>query len=106
MSTQPTKKVFKRKINCPECIKKDEQINSLQSQIQNLCSEVVVAKTGNLSEKEYEVKSILSHKIEQRRLYFLVHWKGYSKNKSTWEPKDHLNCDSILNDYLKANNLN
>lgn len=102
IEVEPTKKVFERQISCTECIEKDKPIALLQSQL----GEFQPNTDQNILNEEYEVKSIFEHKIVRRRYLFLVHWKGYPKNESTWEPKENLNCDSVLKKYMKAHNLN
>ena len=38
-------------------------------------------------EIEFEVESIIDSRWKGRRLEYLVHWKGYSDEDCTWEPK-------------------
>lgn len=61
----------------------------------------------NTPSDEYEVERLLSHKIENRKKYFLVRWKGYDSTHDSWESAKNLtNSTKILNAYLKKNNLN
>ena len=41
-------------------------------------------------EIEFEVESIIDSRWKGRRLEYLVHWKGYSEEDRTWEPKGNL----------------
>lgn len=60
----------------------------------------------NTSTNEYEVDRLLSHKIKNRKTYFLVRWKGFTSEHDTWESENNLkNCRKILTEYLKTNNL-
>lgn len=52
-------------------------------------------------EEEYEVKDIVGHKTERGVSYFLIRWKGYTKDDDTWEPEDTLNCPDIIERYKK-----
>ncbi|XP_023295777.2 M-phase phosphoprotein 8 isoform X1 [Lucilia cuprina] len=52
-------------------------------------------------EEEYEVKDIVDHKTERGVSYFLIRWKGYTKDDDTWEPEDTLNCPDIIERYMK-----
>lgn len=52
-------------------------------------------------EEEYEVKDIVGHKTERGVSYFLIRWKGYTKDDDTWEPEDTLNCPDIIEKYMK-----
>ncbi|KAG2392034.1 hypothetical protein C9374_013519 [Naegleria lovaniensis] len=57
-----------------------------------------------LGEDEYFVKAILDHKIENGKKKYLIHWKGYPKSESTWEPAENIHAD-LITDYenkLKA----
>ena len=38
------------------------------------------------SESEYEVEEILDSKYRQKRLFYLVKWKGYNPCDNSWEP--------------------
>ena len=41
-------------------------------------------------EIEFEVESIIDSRWKEHRLEYLVHWKGYSDEDRTWEPKGNL----------------
>lgn len=54
----------------------------------------------------YEVESIISHKrVRGGNFMFKIHWKGYSSSEDTWQKREDLNCENILNQYIKKNNL-
>jgi hypothetical protein len=40
--------------------------------------------------QEYEVEAILNSKIQRRKLWYLVDWKGYKPDERTWEPAEHI----------------
>ncbi|MBW0467853.1 hypothetical protein O181_007568 [Austropuccinia psidii MF-1] len=44
-------------------------------------------------EEEWEVSQILDSKLNRGKLWYLVEWKGFSKDpeRSTWEPTENLN---------------
>ena len=49
------------------------------------------------NEEQYEVETILDHQYRNRRKEYLIKWKGYSREQSTWEPESSLNrCKQIL----------
>ncbi|KAJ9581082.1 hypothetical protein L9F63_023739, partial [Diploptera punctata] len=52
-------------------------------------------------EPVYEVERILDHrKVGNNEILYLVKWKGWSKDSSTWEPEENLtNCGHCLKNY-------
>ena len=51
---------------------------------------------------KYIVKKILDKKSENRVIYYLIWWKNYPKNRSTWEPKSNLiknGLKDLINEY-------
>jgi hypothetical protein len=52
--------------------------------------------------KEYEVENILDRKFIGKKRLYLVKWKGFSENESTWEPRCNLlNLGRLLDKYDK-----
>ena len=52
---------------------------------------------------EWEVDEILDDKVRYRKKQYLVKWKGFPIEESTWEPEENLeNAQEILQDYLKT----
>ena len=57
-------------------------------------------KLPMLTDGSYEVSQILSDRVKYGKIEYLVRWKGYSMNESTWQPEDDLNnCDQLLKAY-------
>ncbi|MBW0531069.1 hypothetical protein O181_070784 [Austropuccinia psidii MF-1] len=53
-------------------------------------------------EEEWEVSQILDSKLKKRKLWYLVEWKGFSKDSErfTWEPTENLkNCPELGKDF-------
>lgn len=49
---------------------------------------------------EYEVDAVLDSKISRRKLFYLVHWKGYDNTENTWESaKNLLNSQELIDDF-------
>jgi Chromo (CHRromatin Organisation MOdifier) domain len=59
-------------------------------------------------EVEYEVEAIRSHHYfgKNKRLQYLLKWKGYLKANNTWELEDQLNVPDLLKQYNRCHNPN
>ena len=44
----------------------------------------------------YEIEKIVSKAKIRNKWHYLIKWKGYSKNESTWEPVENLKCPELL----------
>ncbi len=51
--------------------------------------------------KEYEVEKIIKkRKLRNGKEEYLIKWKGYKENESTWEPKSNLkNAKNALKEF-------
>jgi RNase H-like domain found in reverse transcriptase/Integrase zinc binding domain/Chromo (CHRromatin Organisation MOdifier) domain len=58
-------------------------------------------------EAEYEVEAIRSHQHfgKNKRLQYLLKWKGYLEADNTWESEDQLNAPDLLKQYNKCHGL-
>jgi hypothetical protein len=58
-------------------------------------------------EAEYKVEAIRSHHYfgKNKRLQYLLKWKGYPKADNTWESEDQLNAPDRLKQYNKRHSL-
>jgi len=49
---------------------------------------------------EYEVESIMKHRMRNNRHEYLVHWVGYTSFEDLWEPLKNLgHCLEMLQDF-------
>ena len=52
--------------------------------------------------KYYEVEEIIGKKKIRGKYYYLVKWKGYSLNESTWEPLENLDyANELIEEFNK-----
>ena len=61
--------------------------------------DIVSLESG--SEEEYEVESIVGVKGEGTNVMYLLKWKGFSDEDSTWEPAENVNCKELLANFKK-----
>lgn len=54
-------------------------------------------KLSKKKENEFLVKKIIGKKVVKKVVYYLVWWRGYLKEDSTWEPRDQLIEDGLSN---------
>jgi hypothetical protein len=56
---------------------------------------------------EYKVEAIKSHRYfgKNKRLQYLLKWKGYPEADNTWESEDQLNAPDLLKHYNRCHNL-
>ena len=52
-------------------------------------------KVGDVGEEDYEVESILDQRGSGRALKYLLKWKGWPAEDSTWEPKSALGSGGV-----------
>ena len=52
-------------------------------------------------EEEYEVESIKAHHYfgRNKRLQFLIQWKGYPESDNTWEPANSIHAPDLVKEY-------
>ncbi|XP_030829163.1 chromobox protein homolog 1 [Strongylocentrotus purpuratus] len=62
-------------------------------------------KTEGESEEEeeevYQVEKVVDKRIHKGRVEYLLKWKGYGDDESTWEPQDNLECPDLIEAYEK-----
>lgn len=56
-------------------------------------------------EEVFEVERILDKRTQRIRgrnvVQYLIKWKGYPDSDNTWEPRHHLHCDTLLEEFDK-----
>ena len=51
-------------------------------------------------EEEWIVDKILQHRVRGKTTYYLVRWKGFTRDHDTWEPEKNLkNAKGKLKEY-------
>ncbi len=68
------------------------------------CESQLIKATGQTDTK-YIVKDIINKRKNKNIIEYLVHWKGYKKAESTWEPEKELIKDG-LKDLIDEYNKN
>ena len=60
-------------------------------------SEYELMKAKDEKETKYEVKKIIGKRTKNKKTEYLIWWKNYRKNESTWEPEKNLIEDGLKN---------
>src|SRR5712672_3609880 len=57
--------------------------------------------------EEYEVEAIVNHRHygRQRRLQYLIKWKGYPSSDNTWEPEENVHAEDLVKEYHRRHLL-
>ena len=69
-------------------------------------SEYELMKAKDEDETKYEVYKIIGKRTKKKKVEYLIWWKNYRKNESTWEPEKNLIEDGfqdMINDYNQNN---
>jgi Chromo (CHRromatin Organisation MOdifier) domain len=51
---------------------------------------LLAKEVKGLLKEEYEVEAILNKRKRGQKIEYLVKWKDYPDDESSWEPKKHL----------------
>ncbi|RIA86121.1 chromo shadow domain-containing protein [Glomus cerebriforme] len=68
------------------------------------------AKVNEKSDKDdeesevYEVETVLDHNKRKNKTYYLIKWKGYSEEESTWEAEDNVFAEELVKEYWANHN--
>ena len=74
--------------NLDEILEKDDNDSTIEDE--NLDEE----------EEEYIVEKVLNKRIyDSGKVEYLIKWKGYSHEENTWEPKEHIYCQNLIDDF-------
>ena len=65
----------------------------------------LISQDPIFSGQAYEISAILDHHDSGNHCQYLVHWKGYDKAQSTWEPIENFNDIDIINQYWKQKGM-
>lgn len=53
----------------------------------------------SLEEEEYVVEKILKKKVVRGKILYFLKWKGYLDSENTWEPKENLDCQNLIEEF-------
>ncbi|XP_039292838.1 chromobox protein homolog 3-like [Nilaparvata lugens] len=52
-----------------------------------------------MSKKEFVVEQILAKQVVENEVQYLLKWKGYPEEESTWEPEKNIQCPKLLKEF-------
>lgn len=50
-------------------------------------------------QEEYSVERILRKRNRNGRVEYLIKWEGFNADHNTWEPRENLYCDQMVNNF-------
>nr|CAB98195.1 heterochromatin protein [Clytus arietis] len=95
-----------RKVDLNQALRDSEEFETERRGVKRKLEKLRRVKPNKDKEtysKEFVVEKILAQEFNQatRQLMFLVKWKGYAVQQSTWEPLEHLtHCTQLLTQFL------
>lgn len=65
---------------------------------QEVTGEMVVQGEEGL----YQVERILAKRLQAGNVEYLIKWDGFPDSDNTWEPREHLDCPSMIEEFERA----
>ena len=63
------------------------------------------ATLTEVEEDLYVVEEVIQHKLQNKKLSFLIKWEGYDDSRNSWEPLEGVQKVAKIQEYIRRNNL-